>query len=435
MAGGKHRKHSRCRSSVARRRVPDLAAAAVSAASLSTALLSGTTATVTASQVKPMALVTPANSTAQIFASSTYYGVDWSTQYGPAQVVPFYLGPQGIVAAVDSNSSDPQGTAVLSSGWGAGQTSTALAMMQANNDPAMNNLKLVVLDNDTNRAGGGFWTTYWMFAPLLLTSSAPTPSDTNAPVVDVAYEYNINSDAPTYPIDLLADANSLVAYLYDYGAQATAPMPPVALQPVVPGAQHYSYVVAPDGTIDDKVPVNGNITYVTFESAGLPLVEPLRIIPGGNVLADAVQPTLTVLVNWGYQDDQPIPGDPGVTRPVGLLPPASQDAAALQQFADSVPQGLQAAQSDLSSLTSGVTSPLASVSTQVTPAVAPPKLATLSAATVNTKGGNKVSPASGTTSTSGGNRVQQVVGTVRSTLGGLEGGLTKGVQKKTTSSH
>ena len=455
---GKRRKSPRGQSAALWRWVPGLTTAAVSAASVSTALMTGTTATVAAQPVMLTALITPANSTAQIFASSTYYGVDYSKQYGPQQVVPFFLGPQGIVAAIDRNGSDPN-IVVLSSGWGAGQTSTALAIMQANHDPAMNNLKLVILDNNTNRAGGGFWTTYWPFAPLLLTSSAPTPSDTSVPVVDTAYEYNINSDAPTYPINLLADANSLVAYAYSYGAQSTAPMPAEALQPVPPGTQHYHYVVASDGKVVDKVPVDGNITYVTFESKGLPLVQPLRSIPGGTVLADAVEPALTVLVNWGYQDNSPIPKDPGVTRPMGVLPPVSQGAAAAKQLQVGVGQGVQAAQKDLSSPSGVVPSPLSSLASQgaspnaSTPSVtsplsaasiAPasslpsvPKPTTPSTSTIDMSGGHKVSPGSSTSSTSssaGANPVQQVVGSVSSALSGLAGSLTNGAQKAATTS-
>jgi hypothetical protein len=435
---GKHRKPSRRRPAVLRRGIPGLTAAAVSATSLSTALMTSATATVASSPVQLMALITPANSTAQIFASSSYYGVDWTKQYGQPQVVPFFLGPQGIVNAVDKNGGDKNGIVVLSSGWGAGQTSTALAIMQANNDPAMNNLKLVVLDNNTNRAGGGFWTTYWMLAPLLLTSSAPTPSNTSVPVVDTAYEYNINSDAPTYPINLLADANSLVAYAYGYGGQSTAPMPPEALVPVAPGAQHYHYVVAPDGTVVQKVPVKGNITYVTFQSGGLPLVRPLRMVPGGNVVADAVEPTLTVLVNWGYQGNSPIPTDPGVTRPVGLLPPASQTTGAANQLPGAVQQGVQAAGKDLSSPSTLVTNPLNSVNSPVTlpPSVLPvqPNPAK-SASAVKMAGGNRVFPGWSTASTSssgGANPVQQVAGGVRSTLGGLASSLTGGAQNRGT---
>ncbi|HUO39510.1 MAG TPA: PE-PPE domain-containing protein [Mycobacterium sp.] len=343
------------------------------------------------------ALITPANSTAQVFASSSYYGFNW-TPYGQPQVVPFFLGPQGIVRAVDSSSADPRGVVVLASGWGAGQTGTALAIMAAKHDPATSNVKLVVLDNNTNRAGGGFWTTYWMFAPLLLTSAVPTPSDTSVSVIDAAYEYNINSDAPTYPIDLLADVNSLVAYVYDYGGQATAPMPQDLLEdPPQAGDPHYHYVVAPDGTVVEQYPVSSNITYVTFQSNGLPLVRPLRMLPGGNVVADAVEPVLTLLVNWGYQDNSPIPQDPGVTRPVGLLPSVSQDRALAKQLPGAVTQGVHAAQADLSARKSVMTSPLS--------------------------GRNKVSPGSLGDKASGGSP---------SGLGGAVSSLSGGAPKNTT---
>ena len=49
-----------------------------------------------------MALITPANSTSQFFAGTTYYGTDWTDPpiYGPQQVVPFLSGPQGIADAI-----------------------------------------------------------------------------------------------------------------------------------------------------------------------------------------------------------------------------------------------------------------------------------------------------------------------------------------------
>ena len=97
---GKHHKRSRVRSSVAQRGgTGGLAAAAVSATSLSTAFVTGTTPAV-APAVELMALVTPANSTSQFFAGTTYYGTNYEDQYGPQQVVPFFLGPQGIADAI-----------------------------------------------------------------------------------------------------------------------------------------------------------------------------------------------------------------------------------------------------------------------------------------------------------------------------------------------
>ena len=79
------------------------------------------------------------------------------------------------------------------------------------------------------------------------------------------------------------------------------------------------YGCSTNGTVVQKYPVDGNITYVTFQSDGLPLVRPLRMIPGGNILADAIEPAATVLVNAGYQDNTPIPTDPGVPRPAAPL--------------------------------------------------------------------------------------------------------------------
>jgi hypothetical protein len=257
----------------------------VTATSLSTALMTGTS-TAVAPSVELVALITPANSTAQIFAGTTYYGTDYtkppaSTTYGPQQLVPFFLGPQGIANAIKQADGDP--TVVLASGWGAGQTGTALGQLRDNNDPALNDIDLVILDNNSNRAAGGFWTTYSVFAPLLLTSADPTRSDLGLPVLDVAYEYNINSDAPTDPTNVFALGNSLAAYLYGYGAEQTADVPPEAIDEAKDqstGAVHYHYVVAPDGSyVKEDLPPGTTTTYVTFQSDGLPLTRPLRMIP------------------------------------------------------------------------------------------------------------------------------------------------------------
>ncbi len=56
----------------------------------------------------------------------------------------------------------------------------------------------------------------------MLTSADPTPSNLNVKVLDVAYEYNINSDAPVDPLNPFALGNSLAAYVYGYGQESTA---------------------------------------------------------------------------------------------------------------------------------------------------------------------------------------------------------------------
>ena len=311
------------------------------------------------------ALITPASSTAQFFATSQYYNVDWEAEYGAKQVVPFFLGPQGIVESVDENSNDPSGVVVLSSGWGAGQTSTALSIMHDNSDPAQNSTDLVVLDNNTNRAAGGFWTTYWMFAPLLHTSNKPPPEKTIVPVVDVAYQYNINSNAPTYATNGIALLNSLAAYIVDYRGQRTAPMPEKALQPVDAGGQHYHYIVQPDGSYTTSE-VDGNITYVTFAKDGLPLLAPLRVIPGGDAIADLLEPELTKIVEAGYANGQSIPEDPTVTQPVRLFPPRSQTAATHTELGDAAQETLNTASTNRPSSGGSVTNAVEAINDTVT---------------------------------------------------------------------
>jgi hypothetical protein len=275
-----------------------------------------------------------------------------------------------------------------------------------------------------------------MFAPLLLTSSQPTPSNTDVPVVDTAYEYNINSDAPTYPINVIADLNSLVAYGYDYGAQSTAPMPADALAAQPSDPQHYHYVVDTNGTVVRKDPVPGTITYVTFESDGLPLVRPLRLLPGGDIVANALQPALTDLVDWGYHDNKPIPDDPGITQPVGLLPPIGQTTATLGSLPTAIQTGAQdgaaSAAADIASPTNFVTKPVAEakatagIVTGILPISSlPSSSANVANASTLASGSSKtVAPASMPTSA-----VKTLAGNVSSALGGVAGSLTKGVQK------
>ena len=367
---GKHRKTSGRRSAVARHRGSRLAAAAVGATSLSTALMTGTT-TAVAPSVDLVALITPANSTAQIFAGTTYYGTNYANEdYGPQQVVPFFLGPQGIADAISAADGDP--TVVLASGWGAGQTGTALRQLRDNNDPALDDIDLVILDNNSNRAGGGFWTTYSVFAPLLGTSAEPTPSDLGVPVLDVAYEYNINSSAPVDPLNPFSLGNSLVAYLYGYGGEQTADVPPEAIADAkgldADPDVHYHYVLTPDGQVVSKTALDGSTTtYVTFESGDLPLLRPVRLLPGGDILADALEPTLTELVNAGYNDglgeegNEAIPLDPRVPRPMkpgSSLGNLGDVPGTLQTGLDA---GVKTAQDDVESPTNLVTKPLGEV--------------------------------------------------------------------------
>ena len=52
-----------------------------------------------------------------------------------------------------------------------------------------------------------------------LSGSHTDRPNLGGPVLDVAYEYNINSDAPVDPLNPFALGNSLAAYAFGYGAE------------------------------------------------------------------------------------------------------------------------------------------------------------------------------------------------------------------------
>ena len=100
---GKHRKSSRPRSSVADAAPARPCGSRSQRHQHDDRVSSPAPTPAVAPAVELMALVSAANSTSQIFAGSTYYGTDWDDVYGPQQVVPFLLGPQGIADAIKAN--------------------------------------------------------------------------------------------------------------------------------------------------------------------------------------------------------------------------------------------------------------------------------------------------------------------------------------------
>jgi PE-PPE domain len=461
---GRHRKPSQVPSSVAKRGGTGLAAAALTATGLSTAVVTGTTAAV-APNVQLMALVSAANSTSQFFAGSTYYGTDWTGVYGPQTVVPFLSGPQGIADAISSHSTDSTKTGVTASGWGAGQTGTALGILANNSDPNdLKNVGLVILDNNSNRAGGGFWTTYSAFAPLLATSADPTPSTIpGLTVLDVAYVYNINSDAPVDPLNPFALGNSLAAYAYGYGqestaldiTQATPGGPAVYTAPdgvtkttLKPGS---SYVVDGNGTIHEVASnltdANGDpvtTTYVTVDTGELPLTRPLRLLPGGDIIADAIDPTMTQLVNAGYNDGKGLPGDPAIPANPAITRPMQPGSSltGLGGVPASIPAGLEqgvgTATQDITNPTNFITKPLGEVGSlpgiSSLSGLAPSTLtnSSVSSSTLNASDPNKFLPGvlpgknnnSSNGSSGGATGLKNFTEQVKDAVGKVTGGLT-----------
>ena len=254
----------------------------------------------------------------------------------------FYTGPLGIHQAVQDDTDPGKQTVALSSGWGAANASLLLTAMDStnSNDPDLTTT-LWVLDNNVASPNGGFGTRYPIFA-FLGVNPIPTPSAPGAQVVNVVYEYDINSNAPAYAMNGVAMANSLASYLgnrlnqeervlpVDENGESLVPDTGCAVTCTVgsgddaieftnlgDGRYRFETVNGGSGDIEE----HGTTTYVSYEADGLPLVEPLRAHGGtlGNSIADAVEDPLTDIVNYGYPNNDPI-ADPEVYTPAGLAP-------------------------------------------------------------------------------------------------------------------
>jgi PE-PPE domain len=291
-----------------------------------------------------------------------YHGMFNAPPYnagGDLAHVNFFTGPFGINQALQAH--DGETNAVLSSGWGAANASLLLMQLQAQKDPALPHT-LFILDNNVARPDGGFGTRYPWFA-LIGVNPIPSPTNTDAlGVVDVGYEYDYNSNAPSDVLNPVAAVNSLVAYLYRHLNQNDLDLPVN-----IDGSPKYSCGTAntcgitdagavlecPDarcGTVPpgDRVAAyvtqRGNTTYVTYTSNGLPLTNLIRaVVPMGNVIADLTEPLLTQIVNSAYPHGNPVPTDPSKYQPVTPFSSVAQLAATVTKIPSAIQQGLTTA--------------------------------------------------------------------------------------------
>jgi hypothetical protein len=121
------------------------------------------------------------------------------------------------------------------------------------------------------------------------TFSSAAPTDTGLTTIDVARQYDLFADFPRYPLNLIADANALVALFY--GAHVYSD---VTLNPADP---RYD----PNTVVEQF----GDTTYYFIPTPTLPLLRPLRDLGGDPLLLDAVEPAMRVLVEFGYDRSTP----------------------------------------------------------------------------------------------------------------------------------
>jgi hypothetical protein len=154
-----------------------------------------------------------------------------------------------------------------------------------------------ILVANPNRPNGGILERGNIFnlqptIPLLgVTFSGATPTNTPYTTVDVARQYDGVADAPTNPLNLLADANAIAGVYY----------------------LHSNYFGIGQPTLQGQY---GDTTYYMFMTYPLPILMPLEAIPVlGPIAVDVLDPITRVLVESGYNRT----ANPGAPTPFNIL--------------------------------------------------------------------------------------------------------------------
>ncbi len=247
--------------------------------------------------------------------------------------------------------------------------------------PTANQLGFTLLGNQMN-PNGGFFARFpgfpngqpLTFPSLGLTLYGATPSNTIYPTNIYTIEYDGWADFPQYPLNFISDLNAFAGIAFVHGTYPS--LNPSALPP---GYALHQLPTSPGYY------ANGGVTnyYMITTPKGLPLLEPLRFIPGiGNPLADLLQPDLTTIVNLGY-------GDPNYgwsTGPAdqqtffGLFPNVNP-AVVAQDLITGAGQGSTAFVNDIAAEAMGLPSAASTLaSTTATTALSLPALASSGAA-------------------------------------------------------
>ena len=163
-----------------------------------------------------------------------------------------------------------------------------------------------VLGGDENLPNGGLFARFpGLYIPILDWSfNGPAPTDTQFDTVEIIRQYDFMGDFPLYPLNLIADLNALLGFLY------------VHLYP-------FDVSLAPDAS---KSPAfqgtHGDTSYYFFETQDLPLFAPLRTLGVPEKYIDVVEPFFRVLVDLGY-DRSIKPWEPTPARLIPTLNPAT----------------------------------------------------------------------------------------------------------------
>lgn len=190
--------------------------------------------------------------------------------------------------------------------------------------PAPDELSFVFVANP-NRPNGGILARFeGLYIPILGVSFDGATPDDEYKTIDVARQYDLIADFPKYPLNLLADLNALMGYVYlhpNYGS---------------------SVVDLDDPSTYDSY-TSGNTTYYLVHTQNLPLLQPFRDFGVPEPVLDLVEPTLRVLIELAYDRT---PANMGVPTRAGLIPHIDIDKLA-SDLRDAAREGVRNALADL----------------------------------------------------------------------------------------
>ena len=182
-------------------------------------------------------------------------------------------------------------------------------------DPVTATVNFVMLANPNRPDGGILARVPGLYIPFLGVSfngATPTASPESAPLttVDVAGQYDLMSDAPTNPFNLLALANAIAGYYFVHLAPLTIGTPEL------------------QGQYQDS-------TYYLIPTPRLPILTPIAAVPLiGPLIAAVLDPPLRVLIETAY--DRTInPGTPTMANPLYFPDPIKT----IVDFVTAVPTG------------------------------------------------------------------------------------------------
>ena len=207
-------------------------------------------------------------------------------------------------------------------------------LMQAGQHPDVTFLVL----GDLNRPNGGLDERFdGLYAPGAgLDFNGAEPTDAGIPTIDIANQYDFVADFPQFPINPVADLNSLLGFIYAHAAYGDGPLPEEipAIWPVsepLEGPFADQYVL---GSTETVMQQDGDTTFYFIPTTELPLLDPLHSLGVPESVLNIFQPALQVIVEAGY--DRSIPfGDP---TPAELIPTIDPATFTLE-FANGVVQG------------------------------------------------------------------------------------------------